>query len=99
MDEFRFVGSTPTELEGGRPIEPGEFTGPIDVSEKAPANKTLLDEGMLLKVSSETAEQQAAREKQEAEAKEKQEEEQAAAANAEAQASGDKTAGKAGEGK
>lgn len=31
MDSFRYVGATATDLEGGRPIEPGEFTGPIDV--------------------------------------------------------------------
>lgn len=96
MDEFRFVGSTPTELEGGRPIEPGEFTGPIDVSDENPANKVLLDEGMLIKVSSESDADKAAREKKEAE-----EAEAAAKAQADADeaAKASKDQGKAGDGK
>jgi hypothetical protein len=74
MDEFRYVGPTPTELEGGRPIEPGEFTGAIDVSDEAPANKTLFDEGRLIRVP--TSQE---REKAEADAKKKEEDEAAAA--------------------
>lgn len=51
MKEFRFVGNHPDELDGGRPIEPGEFTGPIDISEESPKNKQLSDDGLLLEVS------------------------------------------------
>jgi hypothetical protein len=48
MNEYRFVGETPTTLEDGRPIEPGEFVGVTDISEKAPHNKMLYDEGKLI---------------------------------------------------
>jgi len=48
MKEFRFVGSHPDELDGGRPIEPGEFTGPIDTD--LPKNKQLLEDELLLDV-------------------------------------------------
>lgn len=46
MKEFRYVGHTPTDLDGGRPIEPGEFTGPID--EELPQNKRMIEEGLLI---------------------------------------------------
>lgn len=46
MREFRFVGTHADELEGGRPISPGEFTGPIDPEETR--NKQLIDEGLLI---------------------------------------------------
>jgi hypothetical protein len=48
VKEYRFIGSHPDTLDGGRPIEPGEFTGPID--ESAPQNADLLDAGVLLEV-------------------------------------------------
>jgi hypothetical protein len=72
MDEFRFVGSTPTTLEGGRPIEPGEFTGPICVEETdkdtgelvAPANKVLFDDGLLLKLPTKAEQKKAAEEEE-----------------------------------
>jgi hypothetical protein len=48
VEEFRFTGSHADELEGGRPIEPGEFTGPIDSSQ--PKNKSLIDDGLLVSV-------------------------------------------------
>lgn len=48
MKEFRFVGSHPDELDGGRPIEPGEFTGPIDP--ELPKNEQLLADELLLSV-------------------------------------------------
>lgn len=50
MDEYRFVGSHPDELDGGRPIEPGEFTGPIEVDDDHPQNQRLLEDGLLLKI-------------------------------------------------
>lgn len=53
MDQFRYVGATPTDLDGGRPIGPGDFTGPIDVSEECPKNKQLLDDGLLILLPSE----------------------------------------------
>lgn len=53
MEEFKFVGSHADELENGRPIEPGEYTGPIN--ERAKKNKQLIDEGMLLPVEAGTA--------------------------------------------
>lgn len=49
MKEYRFVGSHADELEGGRPIEPGEFTGPIDASEAK--NHQLVEDGLLIEVS------------------------------------------------
>lgn len=52
MKEFRFIGSHPETLDGGRPIEPGEFTGPID--HELPQNAHLVDSGVLLEVSSGT---------------------------------------------
>jgi hypothetical protein len=48
VKEYRFIGSHPETLDGGRPIEPGEFTGPID--EKLPQNEHLVDSGALLTV-------------------------------------------------
>jgi hypothetical protein len=67
MDEFRYVGATATDLDDGRPIAPGDFTGPIDVSavvyvkdetteEEIPhdnKNYHLLEDALLLKVESE----------------------------------------------
>jgi hypothetical protein len=44
--EFRYVGSHADELDGGRPIGPGEFTGPIDPD--APKNKQMIDDGLLV---------------------------------------------------
>lgn len=62
--QYRYVDSVHTDLEGGRPIAPGEFTGEIDVSEfitsvdeetqeetKTPnKNYQLLQEGRLIAV-------------------------------------------------
>lgn len=50
MDEYRFIGTHADELESGRPLEPGEFTGPIEVTEEHPKNKQLLDDGLLIKI-------------------------------------------------
>lgn len=56
MDEYRFVGSHPDELDGGRPIEPGEFTGPIEIDDDpdsetyTPKNAHLLEDGYLIQV-------------------------------------------------
>jgi len=77
MNDFRYVGSTPTDLEGGRPIAPGEFTGEIDVTEEAPKNKMLLDEGLLVPAPSEAERETLA---QKAEKAQTQEESSAAAA-------------------
>lgn len=46
MTQYRFIGSHPDELEGGRPIEPGEFTGEIDPD--APQNARLIEDGLLI---------------------------------------------------
>jgi hypothetical protein len=48
MSEFRYVGIHSDELDGGRPLEPGEFTGPIDAD--LPQNKRLIDDGLLIAV-------------------------------------------------
>jgi hypothetical protein len=44
--EFRYVGDHADELDGGRPIGPGEYTGPIDAD--APKNKQMIDDGLLI---------------------------------------------------
>lgn len=46
LREYRHVGSHPNSLEGGRMVEPGEFTGPIDPA--LPANATLIEDGQLI---------------------------------------------------
>ncbi len=61
MNDFRYVGSTPTDLEGGRPIAPGEFTGEIDVSEAAPKNQMLLEEGLLIEAPDEATREASAK--------------------------------------
>lgn len=48
--EFRFIGSHAESLDGGRMIEPGGFTGPIDVSDESPHNQQLLEQGLLVEV-------------------------------------------------
>jgi hypothetical protein len=48
MKEFRYIGSHAAELEGGRPLAPGEYTGSIN--ERAAGNKALIDAGALLPV-------------------------------------------------
>jgi hypothetical protein len=53
MKEFRYIGLHAGELEGGRPLAPGEYTGPI--SERAPHNTALIDAGHLLPVEDGTA--------------------------------------------
>lgn len=53
MREFRFIGSAADTLENGRPVEPGEYTGPIN--EKAPKNAQLRRDGLLLEVPDGTA--------------------------------------------
>jgi hypothetical protein len=47
---WRFIGSHPDELEGGMPIEPGQFIGTLDTS--ASRNKQLIDDGLLIEVPS-----------------------------------------------
>lgn len=44
--EYRYIGDHVGDLEGGRQVEPGEFTGPIDP--EAPQNAQLIEEGLLL---------------------------------------------------
>lgn len=46
--EYRYVGSHADELEGGRPIAPGEYTGPINISEGK--NAQMADDGLLIQV-------------------------------------------------
>jgi hypothetical protein len=53
MKEFRFVGVHADELEGGRPVAPGEYTGPIN--ERATQNKAHIDAGNLFPVEDGTA--------------------------------------------
>jgi hypothetical protein len=48
MKEFRYIGTHADELEGGRPLAPGDYTGPIN--EKAKKNKQLIDEGHLIPI-------------------------------------------------
>jgi len=54
--EYRFVGSHPDELDGGRPVEPGEFIGAIEIDDDpdsetyTPKNAQLRDDGHLLEV-------------------------------------------------
>lgn len=61
MKEYRFVGSHPDELDGGRPIEPGEFVGPIEINDDpdsegyTPKNLHLLEDGNLIEVPEGTA--------------------------------------------
>lgn len=53
MKEYRYIGSHAVELEGGRPLAPGEYTGPIE--EKATHNAILIEDGMLVEVDKGTA--------------------------------------------
>ena len=48
LKEYRFIGGHADELEGGRPVEPGEFTGPIDGD--LTQNAHLIEEGVLIEV-------------------------------------------------
>lgn len=52
--EYRYIGKSPTDLDGGRPIGPGEYTGPIMVDEEHPKNQQLFDEGQLIPLESES---------------------------------------------
>lgn len=54
MKEFRYIGLHADELEGGRPVAPGEYTGSIN--ERARQNKMLIDAGLLLPVEDGTTE-------------------------------------------
>lgn len=51
---YRYIGNSPTDLEGGRPIAPGDYTGDIDEivpaaeGETPDKNQQLLEDGMLL---------------------------------------------------
>lgn len=58
MKEFRFIGQAADTLENGRPVEPGEYTGPID--ESAPKSEQLINDGLLLEVPNGTADAYAA---------------------------------------
>lgn len=48
MKEFRYTGLHADELDGGRPLAPGDYTGPI--SERSPKNKSMIADGVLLPV-------------------------------------------------
>lgn len=48
MKEFRFVGVHADELDGGRPLAPGDYTGPIN--ERSTKNKSMIADGTLLPV-------------------------------------------------
>lgn len=56
MKEYRFVGSHADELDGGRPIAPGDFTGPINIvddeskEDYTPKAAQLLADGHLIEV-------------------------------------------------
>lgn len=50
LKEFRYVGDHAESLDGGRMIESGGFTGPIDVSEESPHNAQLYAQGLLVEV-------------------------------------------------
>jgi hypothetical protein len=58
MKEYRFIGDHAEELDGGRPIAPGDFTGLIDVEEGTHNGNLLLD-GLLLEVPKGSADKQA----------------------------------------
>lgn len=50
---YRYIGGSPTDLEGGRPIAPGDFTGdigilPVEDGETPNKNQQLLEEGLLI---------------------------------------------------
>lgn len=55
MKEFKFIGQHPDELEGGRVVEPGEYTGPIN--ERAKQNKRLINDELLIEVPDGTAQE------------------------------------------
>jgi hypothetical protein len=42
----RFIGSHPDELEGGQPVEPGQFIDSLDI--EASKNKQLIDDGLII---------------------------------------------------
>jgi hypothetical protein len=48
LKEFRYVGNHVGDLEGGRQVAPGEFTGPIDP--EAVQNAQLIDDNHLIAV-------------------------------------------------
>lgn len=49
MKEYRFIGSHAEELDGGRPIAPGDYTGPIEANaDENPKNAALVEEGLLI---------------------------------------------------
>lgn len=46
MAKFRFVGEHAVSLNGGRMLDPGEFTGNLDVKDDEVAR--LIEEGLLV---------------------------------------------------
>lgn len=56
MTEFKYVGRHADELDGGRPIAPGEYTGPIELGEEGSHNSNLAEAGLLIEVEDGTAE-------------------------------------------
>lgn len=46
LKEFRYTGSHAGSLEGGRAVEPGEFTGPIDPD--LPTHAQMIEDGQLI---------------------------------------------------
>lgn len=48
MKEFRFVGVHADELDGGRPLAPGDYTGPIN--ERSTKNRSMIADGTLIPV-------------------------------------------------
>lgn len=50
--EYKFIGLHADELEGGVPVAPGDYTGPIS---NEGHNATLINEGLLVEVPNGTA--------------------------------------------
>jgi hypothetical protein len=58
LKEYRYIGRHAEELDGGRQLAPGDYTGGIE-TEKGSHNADLLDEGLLIEVPEGTTEKQA----------------------------------------
>lgn len=54
MKEYKYIGLHADELEGGVPVAPGDYTGPIS---NRGHNNTLIKEGLLVEVPDGTTEE------------------------------------------
>jgi hypothetical protein len=46
LKQYRFIGDHAESLDGGRPVAPGEYTGPIDPTQ--PHNAQMIEQGLLI---------------------------------------------------